>query len=208
LSTAFGIVQQAGGFIRIRSTPGEGTQATAYMPSIALARRAGSHEEVGEEEDQRRRILLVDDDEAVRRVAARTLQRAGYRVLEAGSGQEALRIAEERSDALELVVTDVRMPGMGGAELAERVARVHPGARVLFVSGYVGTADLPGEGIVPEDAFLPKPFTPRELIAAAHRARAGRPWRARHPRPEAETREDGEDREDWNAPGSESSATG
>lgn len=182
LSTAFGIARQAGGFIRIRSTPGEGTQATAYLPSIALARRADGDEDVGEEEDVRHRILLVDDDDAVRRVAARVLQRAGYRVLEAGSGKEALRIAEERTDELELLVADVRMPGMGGAELAERVARVHPETRVLFVSGYLGTADLPDEGIVAEDAFLPKPFTPKELVAAAHRARAGRPWRERHPR--------------------------
>ncbi|NIP56483.1 MAG: response regulator, partial [Gemmatimonadetes bacterium] len=206
LSTAFGIVQQAGGFIRIRSTPGEGTQATAYLPSIALARRADGDEDVGEEDDERNRILLVDDDDAVRRVAARVLQRAGYRVLEAGSGQEALRIAEERTDELELLVADVRMPGMGGAELAERVARVRPETRVLFVSGYVGTADLPDEGIVPGDAFLPKPFTPKELVAAAHRARAGRPWRERHPRPEGEVGEAPEGGE--GAAGPESSVAG
>ncbi len=114
---------------------------------------------------ERRTILLVDDDRSVRTFTTRVLRRAGFRVITADSGDAALAMFERHRDSIELVVTDVVMPGMTGAALAERLRERKPGLRVLYVSGY--PADLAtGERLVPYGAaLLTKPFTGAELVA-------------------------------------------
>jgi len=182
LSTAFGIARQAGGFIRIRSVPEKETTVTVYLPSAALTQRTRENRgKEGTTAEDRPRILVVDDDEAVRSVASRILQREGYAVLEARCGEEALRLAGEGVHPIALLVTDVRMPGMRGPELATRIARLSPGVRVLFISGLATPAEIPGVGLDETDAFLPKPFTPRELADAVRKIRSHLPWRQRHP---------------------------
>ncbi len=164
LSTVYGIVQQSGGSIVLRSRPSQGTTveivlpaaegrvAALRAPAVAAAPARGSET-----------VLLAEDEPTVRRLLLRVLNESGYRVLEASNGAEALERAEAHQGTLHLVVTDVIMPEMGGAELVERMKHVHPEAKVLYVSGYADDA-LGQRGIVPGDeAFLAKPFTPEAL---------------------------------------------
>jgi CheY-like chemotaxis protein len=108
-------------------------------------------------------VLVAEDEAAVRNLARRALQRFGYRVLEAGNGQEALAFVRESGEPIDLLLTDVVMPGMGGRELAEHLARECPATRVLFTSGYTDAAVLQPQGSGLVSAFLPKPYTPLQL---------------------------------------------
>jgi two-component system, cell cycle sensor histidine kinase and response regulator CckA len=108
-------------------------------------------------------ILLVEDDEAVRAVAERALGRFGYRVLAAARGEEAVRIAEDHDGVIDLLLTDIMMPGMNGVEVAASVTERRPGIRVFFMSGFADQ-DLVRQGLLqPGTHFLQKPFTPQEL---------------------------------------------
>jgi len=110
-------------------------------------------------------ILLVEDDDAVRAVAERALLRFGYDVLSAARGEDALRIAEEHPSQIDLLLTDIMMPGMNGVEVAASVARARPGIQVFFMSGYADQ-DLVRQGLLEAGThFLQKPFTPQELAA-------------------------------------------
>jgi two-component system, cell cycle sensor histidine kinase and response regulator CckA len=110
-------------------------------------------------------ILLVEDDEAVRAVAERALGRFGYRVLAASRGEEALRIAREHDGVIDLLLTDIMMPGMNGVEVAGSVSQARPGIRVFFMSGFADQ-DLVRQGLLqPGTHFLQKPFTPQELAS-------------------------------------------
>ena len=108
-------------------------------------------------------ILLVEDDEAVRAVAERALLRFGYQVLSAPRGEDALRIVDEHEGVIDLLLTDIMMPGMNGVEVAASVAKMRPGIQVFFMSGYADQ-DLVRQGLLePGTHFLQKPFTPQEL---------------------------------------------
>lgn len=108
-------------------------------------------------------ILLVEDDDAVRAVAQRALLRFGYEVLSAARGEEALRIVGDHEGEIDLLLTDIMMPGMNGVEVAASVARIRPGIQVFFMSGYADQ-DLVRQGLLePGTHFLQKPFTPQEL---------------------------------------------
>ena len=109
-------------------------------------------------------ILLVDDEETVRRFGARTLEKAGFRVVSAGTGADALAEAEKRDD-IRLLLTDVMMPGMNGRDLAELLLARRPSLRVLFMSGYAEDVLATSVGLVPGAAFLGKPFKPKVLVA-------------------------------------------
>jgi CheY-like chemotaxis protein len=164
LSTVYGIVKQSGGDIWVYSEPGEGTTFKIYLPRVEepagvaaeVAPKAYNH---GGSET----ILLVEDDETLRVLARRILLSRGYTVLEARDGEEALAICEQPATRIDLVATDAVMPKMNGRVLAERVAMLRPGLRVLFMSGYTDD-DMLRRGIVdPRMAFLQKPFTPEAL---------------------------------------------
>lgn len=114
-------------------------------------------------------ILLVEDDEAVRAVARRALDRFGYRVLPASRGDEALAIARDLTEPIDLLLTDIMMPGMNGVEVAAEVARIRPGIQVFFMSGYADQ-DLVRQGLLePGTHFLQKPFTPQDLAEQIRR---------------------------------------
>jgi CheY-like chemotaxis protein len=107
--------------------------------------------------------LLAEDEESVRRLATMILERQGYRVIPAADGSSALEAAAALDGSIDLLLTDVIMPGLNGQELADRFTRLHPTARVLFMSGYAGEA-LSAQGVLdPSVAFLAKPFVPAEL---------------------------------------------
>ena len=165
LSTVHGIVHQSGGYIGVDSAPGRGTTFTIYLPRIAAgaaspdaAPPAPSGATRGTET-----VLLVEDEEEVRRLASEILKGCGYTVLETGDPLEALTMAERRSGAVDLLVTDMVMPAMGGSELAERLTITCRGMRVLYISGYTDEMITPAGTSGSGRAFLHKPFTPHDL---------------------------------------------
>lgn len=170
LATVHGLARQHGGHVRVESAEGLGTTIEVLLPA------APSEAEEGEEERGDvpapangpigLGILLVDDDESVRRATQRILTRAGATVRTAGDGREALSILADHEDEIELVITDLVMPGMGGAELAEKVAESHPGIPFLFVTGYSPQDAMPSGAFEPAHLTLRKPWTTHELTEA------------------------------------------
>jgi len=110
-------------------------------------------------------ILLVDDEDTVRRFGARTLEKAGFRVVAASTGADAIVSCDEHGDAIDLLLTDVMMPGINGRDLAELLLARRPSLRVLFMSGYAEDVLASDVGLVPGAAFLGKPFKPKVLVA-------------------------------------------
>jgi PAS domain S-box-containing protein len=170
LSIVYGIVQQSGGMVRVFSRPGAGTTFRLLFPCAAT--QPLSH--VGCEPVLAARgwsgtVLLVDDEPAVRRATHRMLERAGFAVIDAPNGEEALRIARAHPGPIDLLLTDVVMPLMGGPELAGHLARERPDTPVLFVSGYSEENAFPGGRVGTDGRFLHKPFTLEALMEAAGR---------------------------------------
>ena len=164
LATVFGIVKQSDGYIWASSVLGEGTVLTVYLPRAKHAgRESGAVAIEGGRGSES--ILLVDDDPAIRRVARRALELHGYTVFEAANGSSALAIGA--STPVDILVTDVMMPGMLGPQLASELRRQAPGLPVLFTSGH--TDEIVRDGLLdPATPFLAKPFTPSQL---AHKVR-------------------------------------
>jgi len=168
LSTVYGIVKQSGGYVWIDSRPEAGTTVRIYLPRVDLPAAAPAGEPPPRAAAApcagRETLLLVDDDEAVRKFASRALRRAGYRVLEACDGEEALRVSGQHAGRVDLAITDVVMPRMGGRDLVRRLRHERPETRVLFISGY-SEAAVAADGMVePDSGFVGKPFTPESLL--------------------------------------------
>jgi len=173
LATVHGIVTQAGGHVAVYSEPGTGTAFKVYLPRAVDPAAPRPMSVLLDPARGTETVLLVEDDESVRRLAATVLGQAGFTVLEAGDGAEAVRVAEGHDGPVHLLVTDVVMPGMGGRELAGRVAAARPGVRVLFLSGYTDDAVV-RHGVLEEHVrFLQKPFTPAALTRAVRKALDG-----------------------------------
>jgi two-component system cell cycle sensor histidine kinase/response regulator CckA len=130
-------------------------------------------------------LLVVDDDAAVRRVAGKALRRAGYRVIEADGGEQALEIGRRRAGEIDLLVTDVVMPGMNGRELSERLKKVDPGLPVLFMSAYTEDEIFLQNVRVTQLNFIPKPFTLDELTGSVNEVLRRSEGAARQPDPAA-----------------------
>jgi two-component system cell cycle sensor histidine kinase/response regulator CckA len=169
LSTAYGIVTQAGGHIAVDSRLGSGTTFRVYLPTEARDHRAATPaEEDTAPRPGRETILLVEDEAAVRSLARDVLTRLGYEVLVAADGREALRVADRCHRPIELLVSDVVLPHLRGVEIADRLRARRPGLRVLYISGYTETAIVHDGQLDPGVDFLAKPFRPADL---AHRVR-------------------------------------
>ncbi|MBB4639520.1 PAS domain S-box protein [Longimicrobium terrae] len=169
LATVYGIVQQSGGWIDVASEPDRGTRFEVFLPSVAAevdapeaGAGAGTHAARGSGT-----VLLVEDNAAVRLVGSRALTRSGYTVLDAGDGEEGLKVAAAYDGRIDLVVTDVVMPRMGGRELARRLSESRPETRVIFTSGFTEDSVLRPETFEPGAHFLPKPYGPAELVRHA-----------------------------------------
>jgi two-component system cell cycle sensor histidine kinase/response regulator CckA len=181
LSTVYGIVKQTGGFIYVNSEEGKGTTFSIFLPRHHAEREALAEPQAeaasangGTKEPAKPRadltgqgtILLVEDEEGLRSLNARGLRSRGYSVIEASNGVEAMEVFEENNDNVDLVVSDVVMPEMDGPTLLKAMRERNPEVKIIFVSGYAEDAF---EKSLPENqqfAFLPKPFTLSQLVAA------------------------------------------
>jgi two-component system cell cycle sensor histidine kinase/response regulator CckA len=165
LSTVYGIVKQSGGNILVYSEPGHGTTFKVYLPQIIaepqktvaavvdVALPSGSET-----------ILLVEDEDVVRGLASKILEQAGYKVLAASRGAEAIRLCREQTEPIHLLLTDVVMPETSGKEVADQVTELLPSLRVLFMSGYTDEA-IVHHGVLDSNVeFIQKPFTPAGLV--------------------------------------------
>jgi PAS domain S-box-containing protein len=164
LSTVYGIVKQSNGYVFAESQVGVGTTFHVYLPRVedtleelipALKQEA--------ENNGCETVLLVEDEESVRELVQVTLSARGYKVLEAANGEDGLRMAAEVEGPIDILVTDVMMPGMGGRELAKRLCIMRPEMCVLYLSGYAEDAVASPGGLGPGSAFLQKPFTLQSL---------------------------------------------
>jgi signal transduction histidine kinase len=184
LATVYGIVKQSGGYITVTSAPGSGSTFEIYLPQAEgapsntrgerLAGPAGGHET----------ILLVEDDEPVRNLVREILESAGYRVISARSGEEALMRSRDHDGPLQLLITDVVMPGMNGPRLAREMVSARKGLRVLFTSGHPEDALPPLESLNAGQAFLHKPLAADVLTSRVREVLDG-------PLPEAPAEEGG-----------------
>jgi CheY-like chemotaxis protein len=155
-------VQQSGGHVEVYSEVGAGTTFKVYLPAVTAADAAAGAESM-KVRGGTEKVLLVEDQPEVRQFTEMALQTYGYTVIAAADGRDALRRVEEGRPAIDILVTDVVMPRMGGRELAAALRRVYPGLKVLFLSGYTDDA-IVRHGVLQADvAFLQKPYTPLSL---------------------------------------------
>jgi CheY-like chemotaxis protein len=178
LSTVFGIVQQSKGHITVDSEPGRGTTFKVHFPRAdAVARPLEPPADEITELSGTETILLVEDEAQIRTVLHALLRSFGYEILVAENGREALRIAEKHPEAIDLLLTDVVMPQLGGAELFEALSPKRPEMKVLFMSGYADPAVT--DGIVEAGhPFIQKPVAPEPLARKIREVLAG----GKHPR--------------------------
>jgi signal transduction histidine kinase/ActR/RegA family two-component response regulator len=170
LSSVYGIVRQSGGHIRVDSEPEAGTTFRIYLPrrseeATASAREAEEHPEAPPPPSAQETVLVVEDEDTLRELACEILEMHGYRVVEACNGQDALRVYERHEGTIDLLLTDVVMPVMGGRELARRLEKRQPGLKVLYVSGYTDETVIREGKLEPGAEFLAKPFSPDELAS-------------------------------------------
>jgi two-component system cell cycle sensor histidine kinase/response regulator CckA len=164
LATAYGIVQQSRGVIHVESELGVGTTFRVILPLAEAASRPVELPATIDSLPGSETILLVEDEPAVRRLVSRTLRRRGYRVFEAEDGQAGLELAEAEGDEIDLLVTDLVMPRLGGADLAEKLQAQRPELPVLFVSGHAEPGDASPDARVEGARFLQKPFDEDGLL--------------------------------------------
>jgi CheY-like chemotaxis protein len=176
LSTVYGIVRQSGGHIDVRSAPGRGTTFEIILPQVSTAVPARAehimHNALPRGTET---VLVVEDEDAVRLIVRRVLRDQGYVILEARDGNEALRVCAQKGDAIDLVLSDVIMPGMGGRELSRALAVSRPGLPILFMSGYNDDGDLTGSSTDTAASVLAKPFTAETLATQVREALDRRP---------------------------------
>lgn len=175
LSTSYGIMRQSDGQLAIESEPGVGTTATLLVPTTDRARAEPERRSPRPPMPIRGTVLVVEDDEQVRRLAVDALSRAGCRTLEATDGPDGLRVARHHPGAIDVLLTDVSMPGFGGRRLAQHLADERPGMAVLYMSGYMEDSVVL-RGIVESGIqFLPKPFVVSDLVARVGELLSSRP---------------------------------
>lgn len=169
LSTVYGIVKQTGGYIVPESTPGQGTIFRIYLPRVEaeeIEHVTGDAEKVVERDlTGAGRVLIVEDEDAVRRFAVEALKRQGYTVMEACDGLDALELLEEQNFAVDLIVSDVKMPEMDGPALLQRVRQVRPELKFVFVSGYADDGFSSSLADDPNCAYLAKPYSLAKIAA-------------------------------------------
>jgi signal transduction histidine kinase/CheY-like chemotaxis protein len=170
LATVYGIVRQSGGTVTVHSEVGHGSTFTIYLPRVVGSSGASAEPPRKSVAGGHKTgtILVVEDDTGVRRFASRVLETAGYQVMTASGGAAA--IAEANTEGVQLLLTDVVMPGMSGREVASRLVARIPGLRVLYMSGHTDKGIVHDGVLEPDIEFLAKPFTAEELLSAVAKA--------------------------------------
>ena len=165
LASAYAFARQSGGTIEMQAAPGRGTLIRVFLPRVsddADRQRAGRL--IPADEPHRPTVLVVEDEESVRLFVRVVLEKHGYRVLQAANGVEALRLLDDPDVTIDVLLTDVMMPQMGGRELAERMLAVQPDVHVIFMSGYIADRALM-TGVAERRApLLQKPFSLDEMV--------------------------------------------
>ncbi len=170
LAAVYGIVKDHGGMVTVESRAGEGTVFRLYFPAVATSSEAASTHTPREPKELRGRVLLVDDEEVLRQTVARMLGSMGFEVLQAGDGAEGVAVFESHLGTIDLVILDMVMPRLSGADAFRQIREMDPVARVILASGYARDAsisELLGEGL---RGFLQKPFLKKELLEAIEAA--------------------------------------
>jgi two-component system cell cycle sensor histidine kinase/response regulator CckA len=167
LATVYGIIEQTGGHVFVSSVEGKGTSFYLYFKKHKEGKKVIKPVVVQEVQDLTGKgtVLVVEDEAPVRMFSCRALQNKGYEVLEAEDGDAGLLLAKEHGDKIDLIVTDVMMPGITGPEMIEEILNTHPNMKVVFMSGYGEDAFVTSYGAEREFFFLPKPFTLNQLAA-------------------------------------------
>jgi len=163
LSTVYGIVKQSGGYVLVQSEEGRGTKFQIYLPRVEGIAEKHAPQSTPAILGGSETVLLVEDEESVRQLVRDTLTAKGYRVVEAENGEAGLAAAAQHQGKIDLVITDVVMPGIGGRELIKQLAELRPETKVLYLSGYTEDAIISEGTIEREAAFLQKPFTLKSL---------------------------------------------
>jgi two-component system cell cycle sensor histidine kinase/response regulator CckA len=174
LATVYGIVKQSGGYVWVTSKVGRGTTFTIHFPLVPESPPVETAAYITPPvADDNATILVVDDDDDVRAVARDVLREHGYRVLEARTGEEATQLATAYTSSIHVVVSDVVLPGINGADLVQRLRRNRPDLKALFISGY-GHLAIVHHRILDADAvLLEKPFTSDQLLTYVRAALTG-----------------------------------
>ena len=171
LSTAYGIVKQNNGFIWVYSEPGKGTTFKIYLPRVKGDVEPEEKEQTPvDDPGGSETVLIVEDDDGLRKFAQKVLLQHGYRVLDAENGEDALRVIQAHEGQIDLMITDVIMPKMGGKKLAERLQPLYPQMKLIYMSGYTDNAILHHGVLAPELNFLEKPFSPESLARKVREA--------------------------------------
>jgi two-component system, cell cycle sensor histidine kinase and response regulator CckA len=164
LATVYGIVKQSGGCVWVESEPERGARFEVYLPLVDEAAEPAESEEIAATPVLRRKtVLIVEDEEAVRELASEFVESAGYTVLTAKDGTEALAIAKRSDEPIHLLLTDVVMPKMRGPELAKRLKGLRANLRIVYMSGYL-EYNRSNEDFLEEGFFLQKPFSRDTLV--------------------------------------------
>jgi signal transduction histidine kinase/ActR/RegA family two-component response regulator len=180
LATVYGTLRQSGGFACVSSKVGEGTTFQIYLPRVEEAIDVVEPAIIGPPPQQgTETILVVEDNDAVRRIAREFLKIKGYTVVEARGAMEAIQIMKNRGDQIDLVITDVLMPGMKGRELVEQLTELRPDLKVLYMSAYTEDAAINIGVLSPGTEFIEKPFGPDELATKVRQVLARMP-KTRH----------------------------
>ena len=166
LATVYGIVKQNNGFINVSSEPGRGTSFKIYLPRHQIKTEPMRRESLTAAPGRgHETILLVEDETAILKITKRILEIYGYQILAASTPDKAIRVAQEHTGEINLLITDVVMPGMNGRDLAQNLISLYPGLKCLFMSGYTGNV-IARYGVVDESTyFIQKPFSKQSLAA-------------------------------------------
>jgi CheY-like chemotaxis protein len=163
LAMLHNFVRQSGGFVTVYSEPAQGTTFKIYLPTVALPMTARPRAASGQAPSGSETILVVEDDSAVRQFTDAVLSAAGYAVLTASQGAEAMALARQHPRPIHLLMTDVVMPVVGGHALAEQFLEFQSNSRVLFTSGYTPEAVSRRGIVIPAEQFIQKPYSPAAL---------------------------------------------
>jgi len=170
LATVYGIVKQSGGHIAVYSEPGQGTTFRIYFPATSASKKLDREPVLTPYRAKGETVLVIEDEADLRNMIVRALRRREYHVLEARTGEEALELVQNHEDAVQLLITDIVMPGMRGTEAAQRLADVVPDLKILYMSGYTDSAMFHQKLLETGSIFLQKPFTVSALEEKVQKA--------------------------------------